>query len=85
MDSKECEVLDELVVKLHLKEAINGFITLEVKFKLNIIKAGRFDKPVGGNFMWTCPPLMGSIRSTYLSLKLRPKAFVLVIIHREHP
>ena len=48
MDSKECEVLDELVVKLHLKEAINGFITLEVKFKLNIIEAGRFDKPVGG-------------------------------------
>ena len=48
MISKECELLDELVVEIHHKEAINGFTTLEVKFKLDIIKAGRFDKPVGG-------------------------------------
>ena len=51
MDSKECEVLDGLVVKLHLEEAINGFITLEIKFKLNIIEAGRFDKPVDEKLM----------------------------------
>merc|ERR1712015_273562 len=46
--SKECELLDELVVKFHLKETINSLTTLEVKFKLDIVKAGRFDKPMGG-------------------------------------
>ena len=83
--AKNAKFWMKLVVKLHLKEAINGLITLEIKFKLNIIEAGRFDKPVGENFMWTCLPLMGLIGSMYLSLKLRPKAPILAIIHMGHP
>ena len=49
--AKNVKLWMKLVIKLHLKGTINGFITLEIKFKLNIIEAGRFDKPVGENFM----------------------------------
>ena len=49
--AKNVKLWMKLVIKLHLKGTINGFITLEIKFKLNIIEAGRFDKPVGENLM----------------------------------